>query len=123
MAKKTPKPPPPEGRATGPGVKKTKTSQPPKIPTIPTTAAEVSLGVPDNVKVAIASAILAFSEIEQALDGLIWDLTGLRYEDGRLLTEIERLAPLHIRGSCTTPKCWRRIAYSITTDAEGYATL
>jgi hypothetical protein len=47
---------------------------------------EVTSGVPDNVKIAMANAIMTFSKVEQTLDSAIWIMAGLGYEDGRLLT-------------------------------------
>ena len=49
----------------------------------------VSFGVPNSVKIAIADALLAFAEMEAAVEVLIWELTGMSYDDGRLLTRMD----------------------------------
>jgi hypothetical protein len=87
MTKKSPRPALPEGRAPSPRkAPKTKSSGPPPIVD---GEGKLSPGVPDDVKVAIASAILAYSDMEASLEWFIWDLAGLSYEDGRLLTKID----------------------------------
>jgi hypothetical protein len=50
---------------------------------------KLSAGVPDNVKVAIATAIMSYSNMESSLEWFIWDITGLTYDDGRLLTKVD----------------------------------
>ena len=48
---------------------------------------QISIGVPDVVKVAIAGALMEFANMEAALEVLIWEITGLSFDDGRLLTK------------------------------------
>lgn len=86
MAKKS-KQPLPEGVAPR------KRDRNPKVATlegkkapIPVSRHEITLGVPDSVKVAMADAIMTFATVEQALDHVIWDMSGVEHEDGRLLT-------------------------------------
>jgi hypothetical protein len=50
---------------------------------------KLSPGVPDSVKAAVAGAIMAYSLMETFLEFFIWDVTGLSYDDGRLLTKID----------------------------------
>jgi len=49
----------------------------------------VSLDIPLNVKGAICDALIAFNRMEGAAEGLIWALTGLDFEDGKLLTGMD----------------------------------
>ena len=70
-----------------------KTKQP-KAPTIvrydlPEGTNRISKNIPDNIKLCIADAVMAYSEMEMSAETVIWDLTGLSMDDGRLLTEIE----------------------------------
>jgi hypothetical protein len=43
----------------------------------------------DDIKAAIAGAIMAYSAMEAVLERFIWDVTGLHYEDGRLLMRVD----------------------------------
>ena len=49
----------------------------------------VSRGLPEDVKVAIADVVIAFSFMDSAAEQLIWQLCGLSFDDGRLLTTME----------------------------------
>jgi len=49
----------------------------------------LSKGVPDKIKLAMADAIMAFSEMEMNAELFIWDLLGLSPDDGKLVTRIE----------------------------------
>lgn len=89
MAKKQERPPKPEGVAANPRHKQREAKSSGPIPTIEADVHEMSVGVPDNVKVAIAAAILAYSAMEASLEAFIWDMVGLSYDDGKLLTRIE----------------------------------
>lgn len=50
---------------------------------------KVSRDLPDPVKVAIADVIIAFSLLDAAAEQFIWQLCGLSFEDGRLLTTMD----------------------------------
>ena len=52
-------------------------------------AQRVSKGVPDNIKIAMADAIMAFSDMEMSAEQFIWDLLGLSPDDGKLVTRID----------------------------------
>jgi hypothetical protein len=45
--------------------------------------------IPDAIKIAMASAIMAFSKMEMAAEHFIWDLLRLSSEDGKLVTSID----------------------------------
>lgn len=90
------------------------------IPIIEMGPHEMSQGVPDSVKIAIASAILAYSLMEATLEAFIWDITGLSYDDGKLLTKVEASEKIQIAKSLAerygiptpnvpqnTPTIWR----------------
>lgn len=51
--------------------------------------ADISEEIPNEIKVAIASAVLAFSEMEMSAEHFIWDILGLSTDDGKLLTQID----------------------------------
>jgi hypothetical protein len=70
-----------------PRFKQKKTPQAPKIVNFDLPdAARMSKGIPDPVKIAIANAIMAFSEMEMSAETVIWDLTGVSIDDGKFLT-------------------------------------
>jgi len=46
----------------------------------------ISREIPDDVKVAMAGAIMAFSSLDVAAEMFIWDIFGLNPDDGKLLT-------------------------------------
>jgi hypothetical protein len=76
------------------GIKRRPRPTPHKVKAPPSTpvvdgVGKWSPGVPDNVKTAIGSAIVAYSDMEASLESLIWDLTGVSYDDGKLLTAID----------------------------------
>jgi hypothetical protein len=50
-------------------------------------ASRISKEIPDDVKIAIAGAIIAFAAMENSAEEVIWDLTGLSADDGKLLTK------------------------------------
>jgi hypothetical protein len=52
-------------------------------------AKRISKGVPDKIKIAVADAIMAFSDMEMSAEQFIWDLLGWSPDDGKLLTRIE----------------------------------
>jgi hypothetical protein len=92
MIDKPPKPPKPEGRASSPRYKsKKKTDKAPRgeIPTIDVVSGRLSDDVPDAIKIALAEAVMAYAVMEGAAERLIWDITGLSYDDGRLLTRTD----------------------------------
>jgi hypothetical protein len=49
----------------------------------------LSKEIPNDVKIAIANAIMAFAEMEVSAETVIWDLTGLSIDDGKLLTRMD----------------------------------
>jgi hypothetical protein len=53
---------------------------------LPTTD-RLSKEIPDPVKIAIAEAVMAFSEMEVSAEAVIWELTGLTMDDGKLVTQ------------------------------------
>jgi len=93
MIDKPPKPPKPEGRAAAPRhkAKKNKSNKVPhgEIPTIDIVSGRLSDDMPDTIKIAIAEAIMAYAVMEGTAERLIWDITGLSYDDGRLLTRTD----------------------------------
>jgi hypothetical protein len=58
-------------------------------PPTPVDTSRLSKGVRDDVKVAIANGILAFSDMEVATETFIWALIGISVDDGRLLTRMD----------------------------------
>jgi hypothetical protein len=52
-------------------------------------AKRISKGVSDKIKLAMADAIMAFSDMEMSAEQFIWDLLGLSPDDGKLVTRIE----------------------------------
>lgn len=104
MAKKPPKPPPLPGQATGPRVKKPKKERgrqtSGKIPMF-NIEGGLSPGVPDAAKIEIATAIMAHSQLDVTLEWYIWDLIGLSYDDGRLLTTVDLRAKIEIARTIT----------------------
>ena len=52
-------------------------------------AKRISKGVPDKIKLAMADAIMAFSDMEMSAEQFIWDLLGLSPDDGKLVTRID----------------------------------
>jgi hypothetical protein len=52
-------------------------------------AKRISKGVPDKIKLAMADALMAFSDMEMSAEQFIWDLLGLLPDDGKLVTRIE----------------------------------
>lgn len=52
-------------------------------------AKRLSKGVPDKIKLAMADAIMAFSDMEMSAEQFIWDLLGLSPDDGKLVTRID----------------------------------
>jgi hypothetical protein len=89
MAKKPERPRKPESVTASPRHKQREGKQSGPIPTYEMGPHEMSVGVPDNVKIAIAATILAYSAMEASLEAFIWDITGLSYDDGKLLTRVE----------------------------------
>ncbi|MFG1465779.1 hypothetical protein V5F77_23115 [Xanthobacter sp. DSM 24535] len=51
--------------------------------------ARISEGVPDAIKLAMADALMVFSEMEMSAEHFIWDVLGLSADDGKLVTQIE----------------------------------
>jgi hypothetical protein len=51
--------------------------------------ARISVGVPPHIKIAIADALMEFASMEAAVEVLIWELTGLSFDDGRKLTKLD----------------------------------
>jgi hypothetical protein len=91
MIDKPSKPPKPEGRASAPRYKSTKKNKATHggIPTIDIAPGRLSDDMPDAIKIAIADAIMAYAVMEGTAERLIWDITGVSYDDGRLLTRTD----------------------------------
>jgi hypothetical protein len=58
------------------------------IPTIDIDAALLSDDIPDAIKIAVADAMIAYGAMENTAERLIWTITGLSYDDGRLMTRL-----------------------------------
>jgi hypothetical protein len=52
-------------------------------------APEISFDLPDGLKLAIANAVTSFAKLEMAIEELIWELIGLSFAHGRLLTRMD----------------------------------
>jgi hypothetical protein len=52
-------------------------------------AKRITKGVPDKIKLGMADAIMAFSDMEMSAEQFIWDLLGLSADDGKLVTRID----------------------------------
>jgi len=52
-------------------------------------AKRISKGVSDKIKLAMADAIMAFSDMEMSAEQFIWDVLGLSVDDGKLVTQID----------------------------------
>ena len=52
-------------------------------------AKRISKGVSDKIKLSMADAIMAFSDMEMSTEQFIWDLLGLSADDGKLVTRID----------------------------------
>ena len=52
-------------------------------------ASGITKGVSDEIKIAMASAIMAFSDMEMSAEHFIWDVLGLSVDDGKLVTQID----------------------------------
>jgi ribosomal protein S25 len=93
MIDKPPKPPKPEGRAAAPRrkskKKKSDKATQAEIPIIDIVSSRLSDDIPDAIKIAIADAVMAYALMEGTAERLIWDITGLSYDDGRLLTRTD----------------------------------
>lgn len=76
-------------------------------------AGRLSPEIPDDVKVAMASAIMAFSAMEMSAEQFIWDVLGLSMEDGKLLTQMDTKDKLEL-----SKKLSERHAVPIRDDAE-----
>ena len=68
----------------------------PRVPKGPTIiqrnmsdASRITKGVPDQVKIAMASAVMTFSDMEMSAEQFIWDVLGLSVDDGKLVTQID----------------------------------
>jgi hypothetical protein len=86
----------------------------------------ISKDVPDQIKIAVASAIMAFSDMEMSAEQFIWDVLGLSIDDGKLVTQIDtkekiemakklseryRL-PIHLSAQ-TTAEAWTAIRNAV----------
>ena len=49
-------------------------------------ASRLSDNIPNEIKIAIANSVITYSAMENAAERLIWDVAGLSYDDGKLLT-------------------------------------
>jgi hypothetical protein len=60
-----------------------------QIETIEINETRLSSDIPDEIKIAFAEAIMMYAAMEHIAERLIWDITGLTYDDGRLLTRLD----------------------------------
>jgi hypothetical protein len=73
-----------------------------KNPTAPEAApirlarSQVTHGVPDAVKILIADAVLDFAAMEAAVEVFIWEMTGLSFDDGRMLVRSDAKAKFEL---------------------------
>jgi hypothetical protein len=70
----------------------TKKPEPPKKPSTHISRSQVTHGVTDDVKIAIANAVLDSAAMEATVEVLIWELTGLSFDDGRMLVRSDAKA-------------------------------
>jgi hypothetical protein len=61
-----------------------------------TDLSRVSFTIADPIKIGIADAIVAFAAMEQSAEMLIWELTGVSIDDGRLLTRMDARPKLEL---------------------------
>jgi hypothetical protein len=73
----------------------------------------LSKKIPAAVKIAIANVIMAFAEMEVSAETVIWDLTGLSPDDGKLLTRMDSKDKLEL-----TKKFSERYGLAIHPDAR-----
>jgi hypothetical protein len=64
----------------------------------------LSKSISKPIRVAIADAIIAFSEMEATADIVIWKLTGLSDVDGKLLTQIDAKQKLELAKKGIAPR-------------------
>jgi hypothetical protein len=57
-----------------------------KTTTIDINESQLSSDIPDVIKIGIADCVVAYAAMEDTAERLIWDISGLSYDDGRLLT-------------------------------------
>ena len=76
-------------RPKNPRFKKPKRRAPTIIQRNMSEASRITKGVPDQVKIAMASAVMTFSDMEMSAEQFIWDLLGLSVDDGKLVTQID----------------------------------
>lgn len=100
MARRKQPPPLPEGMQPQRRERNPKDKSPAKPPIVDGEG-KLSPGVPDDVKAAVAGAIMAYSAMEAFLEFFIWDVTGLDYDDGRLLTKIDASEKISIAKALT----------------------
>ena len=83
-------PPKPEGRTApeqqNPRRRRRGTGQPTIQKTVVETDSTHLFDVmPNDVKIAFAEMVMAYSMMELTIEGLIWDITGVSYDDGKLI--------------------------------------
>ena len=89
MVRKPPKPP---GVETAPRFKKAKKQTGQSHGVVQhqlTDASRLSRDIPDSVKLAIASVVMTFSELEMSAEMFIWEVLKLSDDDGKLVTQID----------------------------------
>ena len=59
----------------------------------------LSRDIPDSVKIAIASAIMAFAEMEMNADAVIWRFLDISIDDGKLLMTNASITRFDVLGS------------------------
>jgi hypothetical protein len=50
---------------------------------------DISFDLPNDLKLAIANAVVSFAKLEMAVEELIWELVGLSFAHGRMLTRMD----------------------------------
>lgn len=72
-----------------PGKKRATIGTPDNVETIDIDQSRLSDDIPDEVKIAVANALIAYSAMEHVAERLIWEISGLSFDDGRLLTQYD----------------------------------
>jgi hypothetical protein len=90
------KPPKPENAASSPRHKSRKANKAPKPkeagepnPIIWTDHTSLTSNISNDVKIAFAEMVMTYSAMEMTIEHIIWDITGLSYDDGKLFTQID----------------------------------
>ncbi len=85
--------PKPSGRVRKRAAKKMTLDQ---VPEEISDLARMSVEIPDDVRIAIADVVMSFAAMETTAEHLIWELSGVSFDDGKLLTRMEAKAKLDL---------------------------